>query len=251
MSDTRVLSNRRVTWGIGPDTAVADYSKPTLAELTALKNYSEAVKIDGTDFNISASDQADDRSFTDEAGAKTRSYTQFGGTIEGFTPKQADTNSVFRKLRDTVKTPRTKLALMQRFGKLNGLPVVAGDEISLFRVATDANKHNRSDTSYSYSINLVPRDDVLLNYIVPSAPATPVVVTPATPLSLTVAGVQLLKVIYQGRNITAGASYASSDEAVVLAGKNGVVYGVAAGTATVTINYPGSSAPVVITVTVA
>lgn len=250
MPDTRSLSNRRVTWGFGPDTAVADYSKPTLAELTTLKNYSEAVKIDGTDFNVSASDESDSRSFTDEAGAQTRSYTQFGGTIEAFTPGQADTASSYRKLRDTIKTPRTPLALLQRFGKINNLPIVAGDEINLFRVATDANKHKRSDTSYSYSINMVPRDDVLLNYIVPAASPTAVTVTPATPIALTTAGVKLLKVTYQGRTITAGASYVSSDETKVLVAKNGVIYGVAAGTATVTVNYPGSLAPVVITVNV-
>ena len=61
---------------------------------------------------------------------------------------------------------------------------------------------------------------------------------------------KVVKVSYQGRNITIGAKYASSNEAVVKV-RHGILIPVAAGSATLTVSYPGAAAltPIAVTVT--
>jgi hypothetical protein len=215
MADTRVLSNRRIGWFAGPDSEITSWTEPPIADLQALDNISEAIKIDGTDFNIDASEQGDDRSFTDEAGAQSRTYASFGGNLEAFTPKPEDTTSILRQTKDTIAVPRTELAVAMRVdGKFAHLPIAAGDEISLFHVMSDARAHHRGESSYSYGVNLVPRSDNLVNYIVPSAVPTSPAINVVGPIALAVGAVSRIKVAYEGRNITIGAVYTSSDPTV-------------------------------------
>ncbi len=249
MADTRVLSNRRVGIHVGADTEIGSWEATSLADAQALTNISEAVKFDGLDFNVEGSDQADDRSLTDEAGAQSRSYSQFGGNVEAFTPQPGDTSSILRVAKGIIDIPRERLALLQRFVKLNHLPLAAGDEVSIFHVATDGHAHHRSETSYSYGVNMVPRDDCLLNYILPSTVPTSVVATPATD-SIAVGEVSRLKVAYEGRNITIGATYSSSDSTKAEVTKHGCVIGKAAGAVVITVDYPGAGAPDTVAITV-
>jgi uncharacterized protein YjdB len=249
MADTRVLSNRRVGFWGGPDNAIADWDAATLAELQALTNVSEASKIDGTDFNVDASEQGDDRSFTDEAGAQSRTYDSFGGNMEFFTPRPEDATSILRDAKDIYGTPRTRLVHVMRQVKLNTQPIAAGDEVSIFRVITDARAHHRSEASYSYGVGLNPRDNCLLNYIVPSAVPTSVVATPATD-TIAVGETSRLKVAYEGRNITIGAIYSSSDPDVAEVTKHGIVIGKATGSATISVDYPGAGTPDTVAITV-
>src|SRR3954463_3784233 len=104
--DTRVLSNQRVTVLIGPDSALTNYTKPTLVQLQSLLNVSGAINWDSFDFNIQASDSQDDRTLTDGAGAKSRSFSQFGGKIEFVQPKDDDTGSIYRQTYNLLKEQR-------------------------------------------------------------------------------------------------------------------------------------------------
>lgn len=250
MTETRVLSNQRITIAIGPDTAIADYDAPTLPEVQSLKNVSEATKFDGLDFNISASDQSDDRSLTDAAGAQSRSFTQFGGGMAFFTPRPDDLTSILRQARNIVGKPRQKLAVAIRTVKLNSLGFVAGDQVNVFRVITDANRHAAGDVSYSYSIDLKPQDKVGVNRILPSLVPKAVVLTPLGPLTGVVGGVDFLQATYEGRNITVGAEYVSSNPLVAEVSKHGIIRFLSAGTADITATYPGSAPGTAVAVTV-
>lgn len=242
MPDTRVLTNQRVTVALGPETAVTDYNKPTLAQLRSLYNASESTKIDGLDFNVAESDQQDDRSLTDAAGSQARGFTQFGGTISFFTPTPTDKTSGYRLTRNIVERPRTKLAVLERFGPSNSKTIDPGDEINLFRTITDGHKFARGEVSIAYGVNFRPQDDAVINYVVPSAVAVAPVLTPTGAQAGKVGDIIFVKARYEGVNVTLGAKWISSNPAVSTVDNNGIVRHLSVGTATITATYPGAAA---------
>ncbi len=248
-----VMTNGHFGWFAAPETSISDEhwdSGPTLTELQVLENYSQTVKIDGTDFNLEASEQVEDRSFADQAGAQSRGSMAASGTLEIYTPGKGDTSSINAQGWGVFATPRTRLALAQRPVEVQTKPIAAGDELNVFRVITDGGTHNRNDASRTLGTSLLLQDDLLVNYIVPSAIPTAPVVSPASP-TVTTEAPAYLKVTYEGRNITAGAKYTSSDESVAIVTQSGIIVGIAAGTAEITVSYPGAAtvAPIEITVT--
>lgn len=250
--NTEVMTNGAFAWYAGPDSAISDahwVAGPTLAELLTLVNHSKGVKVDGTDFALGASEQGEDRSFADQAGAKSRGVMTASGSIEVYTPGRGDTTSPEAKAYDTFGTTRTRLAVLQRPVVPNDTALAAGQEVNIFRVITDDRQHNRNDSSRTLGMGLVLQGNVFANYIIPAAIPTQVTVTGGD--DITVGDVLFLKAVYHGRNVTAGATYLSSDEGVVKVTPGGVILGVAAGTATVTVSVPGSAAGTPITIVVA
>jgi len=238
MANDKILSNKNVGWFIGPDTTIASWAAPTLAQLQALVNVSAGIRIAGTDFGIQASEQTDDRSFADEAGAQTLGYANFGGNVSSFVPTNDDTSSAERVAHNAFKRPRTRLAVCQRFGIAQGLALAAGQEVSVFRIITDAENVERRQTGYSTTTELKAQDDNLVNYIIP--PAAAVAVTLAGTSGGVVGGAGLLSALYQGQAVTAGVTYTSSNTAVADVYSNGVVVYKSAGTANITATYPGA-----------
>jgi hypothetical protein len=248
------MTNGHFGWFAGPETSITEAhwdSGPTLPELQTLENYSATVKVDGSDFNVEASEQVEDRSFADQAGAQSRGFMQASGNIEIYTPGRDDETSINAEGWGVFATPRTRLALAQRPVKDQANPISAGDEINVFRVLTDGGSHNRNDASRTLGTNLILQDDILVNYIVPSAIATAPTVTPAGPISATISTPTFLKVMYEGRNITAGAKYSIADEGVARVTPNGIIVPESVGTTTLTISYPGAAtlAPISVAVT--
>jgi len=250
MTDDRVLSNQKITVWIGPDSAIADYTAPELAEVASLLNVSGAVNWNTFNFNISASSNQDDRVLTDAAGAKSRQYSQFGGSIEFVQPTPDDTGSIFKQVYDLLHAQRQKVAVVIRTVTDNSTAVAEGDVVNAYRCITDAVTLVRGKASFAYSINFVPQDDIGVNCIIPNAVPTKVTVTPATPIAATVGVPVFLKSTYEGRNVTVGASYVSSDQAGLESTLHGILIPHTAGTYTVVPSYPGSAAGDPITVNV-
>lgn len=244
MPDTKILTNEHFGWLVGPSTAVpaANWtSGPTLAQLQTLLNISEAVRIDGTDFGLEASGQAEDRSFVDPAGAQSRAYNSASGSVEIWAPARNDTTSIYAQAWGALATPRSHVVLAQRPVASSTTPVVAGDEVWLFDVMTDGGAYQRNDVSRTLSIEFLSQGNILAGYIVPASPAAALTVAGGGALTTAAVGTPaFLKVAYQGRPITNKATFVSSDETVVRV-RNGVVIPVAAGTATITISYPGAA----------
>lgn len=253
MVDTKTLTNNKFAWLAGPSTAIPATnwtSGPTLSQVQSLLNISEAVKIDGSDFGLESSEQTDDRSFVDAAGSQSRSYNAASGNIEIYTPAKGDTSSIYVSAWNALSKPRTKVIIGQRPVKASSAAIAAGDEVNLFSVMTDERVHNRNDSSRTLGIGLLPQGDILVNYIVPAGTPTAPVVSGSTGLATAAVGTPIfLKVAYQGRNITIGAKYVSSNEAVFKV-RHGIVIPVGTGTATLTVSYPGAAAVTPITVTV-
>lgn len=250
MTETRVLSNQRITVLLGPDTAIADYTQPKLSEILSLTNVSEAIRWSGFDFNLQASTSETDVSLTDGAGSKSRGYTQFGGHIAFFTPKPTDTSSILRVARNIVKTPRTRLAVAIRTVTLNSAGAAVGDVWNVYRTITDSNTHERGKVSYAYTINFKAQDDNGVNRVLTAATPSKVILTPGSTLAVASGAVSFLKATFEGVNVTKGATYVSDAPAIATVDKHGIVTGISAGTANITASYPGSatSDPVATTV---
>lgn len=248
MTDTRVLSNQRITVWIGPDSAISDYTAPELVEVEAMLNVSGAINWNSFAFNIQASDSQDDRTLTDGAGAKSRSYSKYGGNIEFVQPKPDDTGSIFKETYDLLKAQRQKVAVVIRTVTLNSVGIAVGDVVNAYHCITDAVATVRGKASYAYTINFVPQDDIGVNCIIPAATPNPVTVTPATPIAATVGTPFFLKATYETNNVTVGATYLSSDAAGLTVTPHGIGIANAAGTYTIHVTYPGSAAGTAITV---
>lgn len=248
MPALKIGSNKNTAIWIGPISAVSNVLAPTLAQLNTLKNVSEAVKWDGYDFGIQASEQDEDRALTDGAGAATRGYENFGGTVAFFTPTPTDTSSVERQARSLVSTPHTELVIVTRDGYPASTPFAVGQVVNVYHVITDANSHQRGDKNRYYTINFKNKGFVGVNRIIPAATATAVTVTGGSTVAVGASTQQ--KAVYQGNDITVGALWVSSDETKAVVTRHGIVIGVGAGTANITATYPGSAtgAPKAITI---
>lgn len=237
---TKIASNQNTALHLGPATAVADPRDPKLAELLTLTNVSEAVKWDGFDFNVEASEQDEDRALTDAAGAATRGYENFGGNVSFFKPQPTDTTSVYRQARNIAAKMHTLLSAVQRDGLPASTPFAAGQVVNVFHVISDARQEQRGDKNRYWTTNMKAKGYVGINRIIPSAVPTAVTITGGT--AVTVNAAIQLRATYEGNNITVGAEWRSSDESVAIVTKHGIVIGVSAGTANITATYPGSAA---------
>ena len=247
---TKVKSNKNVAFHAGASTAFAKIDSQTLAELEGLGNYSEALKWDGFDIAIQASEQDEDRALTDAAGAASRGYEQYGGAVSAFHPVPGDTSSVYRRLLNLIGALHTEIVATIRPGIPASTPWAAGQVYTAFGLIVDAPRHQRGDKNRFYTRNLKAKSGVGVNRIVPSLVPSKVTTTPPSP-SVAVGKSAQLRSVYEGRNITVGAVYRVADESVAVVTKHGKIIGLKAGSTTVTATYPGSAAgtPVTITVT--
>lgn len=254
MTDVRVLSNQRVTVLAGPDTGIANWANgPTLAECAALLNISAAVNWDSFDFNLQASDQQDDRTLVDGAGAKSRGLSNFGGNVELVTPQPTDTSSIYRLAYNVFRGDRSKLALVIRVGPLNSTASAAGDVVNAYHVLRDADdliRANQNKPSYAVKVNLLAQNDVAVNAIVPAASPATVTLTRVGAGSLTVGTTDFLKATYQSRNVTTKAQYTVSDPTVALVTPHGCIIPLKSGTANITATIPGGTVSTAVAVTV-
>lgn len=251
---TRDLSNKRIQLWIGPASSLASWQYAKETELAAMIMAAPAVRWDGLDFGMQASDQIDDRTLDDDATAQLRSFMQFGGGVPFMFPKVTDLTSVLRSVYNLVKVRGTQLAIVERVGFVDRRTAgLAGDNINIYHAVTDGYQPDTEGTGgYAYIQSLVPQGDVASWSIVEAAsPATTAIVGGLT-AALTVAGstVALRGATLLGNNIGPRAQWVSSAPAVATVDNRGLIEAVSAGTANITANFPGATAgpPCVVTV---
>lgn len=119
--------------------AFADWSAPTLTEITAATkvfNISPAVT---DDYTLNMTDSATDTSLAvvDNASVSTPTYYNYEASLDGFRDENLTAASVYNKFRDLFATADVKYFLIKRVGKLHDAAFAAGDEISIYGVKTD------------------------------------------------------------------------------------------------------------------
>lgn len=250
----RDLANRRVTVWLGAANAIANLAAPAITEINAMLMVSAAIRWDGFDFGAQESDQVDDRSLDDDAGAVLRGFAQFGGAIPFFMPKKTDTSSILRTTFNLVKTPRTELLVVERVGfKSTNQVAAAGDIVNVYRILTDGfNPDTEGDGGYAYIVNFLPKGDIYPWTTVPAAAPASITLVGGATLALTAAGtaVGLRGATYQGFDLTSRATWVSSAPNIATVDSHGIIQAKAAGSASITATYPGATASTACTVTV-
>lgn len=251
MANTRVLTNKNYAWFVAPASAVTDIRAIDADEIDDFENISEAVKIDGTDYNTAASAQNDDRSFADAAGAQTAGYADASGAMALFKAKSTDTTSVFAIAQDAVRAAGADVIIIARPVLPVSTALAAGQEYNAWHVLTDAPSDQRGESSYSYTTQLLLQGDMAVRGVIAPADAVAPTVTVVDGSGTGAPGdIARLKAVYQGVNVTVGATWVSSDPDVATVTEHGIVQMIDDGTATITAQVPGSLASTGTTITV-
>ena len=253
MASTKVISNKRVTVFAGPASGISDWDEPTYADINDLVNVSGAVNWDAYDFGVQSSPQNDDRTLTDEAGAQSRGETAFGGSLQFVFPKVDDTTSIYRTAYDIFDTPGSDLVIATRTITTNSTGVVDGDEVNVYHVENNIPNHGKNDVSHYYEVALLPKDDVLVGYIVPNSTPAAAVLTPSAAITTAATGdIGAITLAYEGRNCTIGAIWESSLPAVVEVSPHGCWRALSiGGPASITGRMPGGLVSTAKAITVA
>lgn len=119
--------------------AFADWTAPTLTEITAATkvfNISPAVT---DDYTLNMTDSATDTSLAvvDNASVSTPTYYNYEASLDGFRDENPSATSVYNKFRDLFAAADVKYYLIKRVGKTHDAAFEAGDEISIYGVKTD------------------------------------------------------------------------------------------------------------------
>jgi len=250
MTDVRVPAsgNIRVWWAL--ENAFANYQAPTAAEINASLDISDAISWNDFDFNLEASNELDDPAITAIGKVIDRGFTNFGGSLSLYYPRDFDdASSVYSLAYDALDAPRTKGYLVIRIDGERTNPLAAnGQLVHVFKVMTDGYAESIvGEEAFRYTVTMLPQGDFAVRTVIGSA-LTPVVL-PAT-LATSVADVDKLSATVGGRTYTYGIQWKSSNSAVASVSTAGIVTSVAAGSATITGTWPnnGNSDTCVVTV---
>ena len=119
--------------------AFADWTAPTLTEITSATkvfNISPAVT---DDYTLNMTDSAADTSLAivDNASVSTPTYFNYEASLDGFRDANVAADSVYNKFASLFAEPDVKYYLIKRIGYAHDAPFAAGQEISVYGVKTD------------------------------------------------------------------------------------------------------------------
>ena len=256
MTDTKAFGAGNVdVWWV-PLAGIVNPQAPTVEEITAGVELSDSIAWDNYSLAADASEDQDDRSLVDVGNAATRGAVQYSGTLEFFRPTvlSGGTDS-WTTTFATFRTPRQYGYLIVRvLEKTPGpqTPVLAGQDISVYKFVADTFQDNTDgDNSVKYTVTFQPQGFAAVYTKVAGGVLS---VTPSTLTASVSDGAQKLqaKIATAGvlQDVSAGATWTSSDPTKATVSNFGVVKPIAAGTATITATYPGTTGTATSTVTV-
>jgi hypothetical protein len=236
MTDIKVPAsgNIRVWWAL--PNAFADYKVPTAAEINASLDISDAISWNDFDFNLEASNQIDDPAITAIGKVIDRGYTNFGGSLSLYYPRNFDdATSTYSLAYDALDAPRTLGYIVMRIDGERTNPLAAnGQLVHVFKVMTDGYAESiTGEEAFRYTVTMLPQGDFAVRTVVGGG----VVAGVASTLTLAVGAVGVLKGTWGGRNYTNGLEWTSSDTSKATV-RAGVVTAVASGSATITATAP-------------
>lgn len=262
MTDVKAFSSGNVdVWWV-PLSGIVNPNAPTVAEITAGVYLTPAIAWENYSLAADSSDDQDDRSLLDVGNVSSRGAAQYGGTLEFFRPKVlSDSTSDYVKAWTTFKVPRQYGYLITRVlqktpgGRGDAVPnlPVAGQDISVYKFVADTFADNTAgDNSVKYTVTFQPQGLVYPYTKIAGATLT---VTPTTLTATVSGGAKKLKAVITGvtdvgLDVSAGATWSSSDTTKASVSPHGVVKPIAAGTATITATFPGTTGTATSTVTV-
>jgi len=255
MADTKVYPDKHLTYWFVPAGGISNIKAPTAIQINSGVNLSEAIAWDGTDVNPSESSDLDDAAITDAATAVEPGFDQFGVALQFFYPKDMSLSTDPQVIAyETFAPGRVEGFVVRRFKPEDTNTATymnSADEedwVEVFKVMADYTEHDtEGEDSTKFTVNFLPQGDMSGPVLIKSSNS--VVVTPASP-TMTAGDVQAIVAKLDGYNITADATWSTSNSAVATVSSTGVITAHSDGTATITANYPSADSPGTVSVTV-
>lgn len=247
----KLPAEQNITVLIGPANSFANFSAPTAAEANAMQNISHALSWQDFDFGIQSSETVNDPSFADVSNFTDFGAAQYGGGMSMYYPKDYDDPSNELSLAyDLTDIPHTMLAIAIRVDgeKKNSTPIADGDYLHTFLTMTDSEINTIAGAdALRRTVGLLQQSAFSI-YTVVGMASTPPVVT--STLALSVDEAERLEVTVVGREFTNACDFRVDDPEVARVSGAGVVKGIGAGTAEVTVTNPYNNTTSTVTVTV-
>lgn len=243
-------AEQRVTVWIGPKGSIANFGAPTAAEINAMHMSSPSISWNDFDFGLQASETLNDPSLADISNYTDFGAANYGGSISFYYPKNYnDASNPHSVVYDMTEEPGTELEVVLRIDgdvKTSG-PAVDGDLVSVYSVMTDSETNSLSgEDAIRRTVGLLQQGEFA--YRVPVGAHT-LTVEPTAPTVAVGASVPLV-VKVQDRVFTHACSFLSADPATATVSEAGVVTGVSAGTATITVEDEDAGTSETVSVTV-
>ena len=243
--DKRIISNGNVTVWVVPAAGVANYEAPTADELNAGLDVTDALAWESSTFPAAtSSDDQDDRSMRDAGNATTRGVAQFEASLNFFRPRtKGDVTSDYGKAYEFFRIPGVEVFLVTRV--LQGAEgkhtdAKAGEWISVYKFVTDGWTDDfAGDDSVKYGVGFLTQGEVK-TYTQVKNSDTITVTNASSSDSVGVGEHIVLRAKMGGKNATGVVEWVSSSPSNLTVSPNGVVTGVAQGSATVTAKHPAA-----------
>lgn len=265
MTDIRfpISGNIRIWWLAS--NGLANPAAPTLAEINAGLDISDAVSWNDKDFGTQASNTVEDPAITAKGKVQDRGAAQYGGSLSLYYPlDRTDTSNKYKLVEDALGTPGILGYLIVRVDGSEltttagnaahpGTLAAAGDYVTVYKVETAGfGQSITGEEAFRYTVSFLPKGFVK-TFAVVRTNATPVApVVTGTPGSGAVGTKGVLTATLVGREYTRGLTWKSSNSNVATISRNGVWVRRATGTATITATDPATgTASTGVTVTVA
>lgn len=247
----KLPAEQNITVAIGPANAIANFQAPTATELNAMQNISHALSWQDFAFGIEASETVNEPSFADVSNYTDFGAANYGGAMSMYYPnKYDDASNELSLAYDLTDKPHTLLAIAIRVDgdKKNSTQFADGDYVHTFLAMTDSEVNNlQGAEALRRTVGLL-QQSVFSVYTVVGMGSTSPTVTGT--LALSAGESKRLSVKVQGREFTNACDYSTDDPAKARVSGAGVVTGVAAGTADITVTNPYNKKTSVVTVTV-
>jgi hypothetical protein len=265
MTDIRFPISGNIRMWYVPVAGIANYQAPTIAEINAGIDISDAVSWNDKDFGVQASNTVSDPAITAKGNVADRGAAQYGGSLSLYYPKdRTDSSNKYKVVQDALDQPGTLGYIISRVDGSEllvsggtaahpGTSIAAGDFVNVYKVETAGyGEAITGEEAFRYTVSFLPKGQVKTQAIVRTnaTPVAPVIL--GTPGSGAVGTKTVVTATLIGRPYTRGLTWTALDTTKASVTNNGVITRIAVGSTTVTATDPATgTAATPVTVTIA
>lgn len=258
MADEKVFSNGNAWVWFVPEASLTTPAAPLASEINAGARLSAAIAWEGTTFpSATESNDIDDRSIMDAGNATSRGYAQMEATLNFFHPENVrgtttDEEKAYQIWANNGRVPGYLITrVLQGVEGDHTSTVSAGDEISVYKVMSDALADDtEGEDSYKYAVSFLSQGGIYPQTYAVAAVKEAITVTSPSGASLSAGDFSPLRAELYGKRVTNKVNWSSSAPAVASVSNNGVVRAHSAGTADITASHPAGTTSTATTITV-
>lgn len=247
--DERLPSKGNIRFRYYPLNGFANPSWPTATELNAGQELEAVTLWESFEVGAQASETSDTASIKAKTAVARRAAANYGGSSAFWYPgdhtdMQNLASLVLAIMKQVNQPGYIAVSVDGEIGEA-GQPNIDftfanGDLVSIFRIITDEwDDMITGEEAFYYTRNFL-KNGFMRTYSVVST-AAPVLAATESSTTVTSGSLASIASTVNGRDWTRGCRYRSSAPAILTVSPSGIVRGVSAGTATVTVELPGTS----------